>query len=143
MKNLSLPDQFHAWLLSTYNDPEFSSKVHCFLVKKRVLLTLGEVVDYVSIRHERASTADTWGMYSVGLWKFNVGAIDVDSVNEICRHLHSFRNGCAEILDRLEMKGASSSLAVRVHANLVGSCISAGAAIPLLANGFGDLSFWT
>ena len=143
MKTLSLSDQFHSWLLSTYNDPEFSEKVHCFVVKKRVLLTLGEIVDFVSIRHEQVSASDGRGIYSVGLWKFNIGAVDVDAVNEVCRHLQSFRSGCAEILNRLEMKGKSCLPAVRVHANLVGSCITAGAAIPLLANGFGDLSFWT
>jgi len=30
-----------------------------------------------------------------------------------------------------------------VYANLVGACVSSSAEIPLLANGFGDLSFWT
>jgi len=143
MKTLSLPDQFHSWLLGTYNDPEFSERVHCFSVKRQVLLTLGEVVDFVSTRHERDGTEVARDLTSVGLWKFNIGAIDVDSVNEICRQLQSFRSGCAEILSQLEMKGTSNLPAVRIHANLVGSCISAGAAIPLLANGFGDLSFWT
>jgi hypothetical protein len=32
---------------------------------------------------------------------------------------------------------------VGVHANLVGAAVAAGTVIPLLANGFGDLSFWT
>lgn len=143
MKILSPSDQFHSWLLGTYNDPEFSDKVHCFTVKKRVPLTLGEIVDFVSIRHERLSTSESRGFTSVGLWKFNIGAIDLDGVSETCRHLESFRSGCDEVLHRLEMKGSLNLPSIRVHANLVGSCISAGAAIPLLANGFGDLSFWT
>jgi hypothetical protein len=140
MKTLPLHDRFHSWLLTTYNDPEFSERVHCFTVRRRVVLAPGEILDFVSIRHEAIENRDA---YVVGLWKFNVGAIDLDAVNEMCRHLQSFRGGCAEVLNRLEMRGEPGLRSIGVCANLVGACISPGAAIPLLANGFGDLSFWT
>jgi hypothetical protein len=140
MKTLALHDQFHSWLLSTYNDPEFSGRVHCFTVRKRVALVPGEVLDFVSIRHE---AFEERGAFSVGLWKFIVGAIDLDAVNEMCRHLQSFRSGCAEVLNRMEMRGEAGHRSIGVYANLVGACVSSGAAIPILANGFGDLSFWT
>jgi len=143
MKTLALDDQFHSWLLSTYNDPDFSGKVHCFSVRKRVALMAGEVVDFVSVRHEHAGSPEGRGIFSVGLWNFNVGAIDLDDVNEMCRHLQSFRSGCAEVLNQLEMKGELGFHSVGVHANLVGAAVAAGTVIPLLANGFGDLSFWT
>jgi hypothetical protein len=140
MRTIPLHDQFHSWLLSTYNDPEFAGRVHCFNVRRRVALAPGETLDFVSVRHE---AIEDRGAYSVGLWKFIVGAIDLGAVNEMCRHLQSFRSGCAEALNRREMRGESGLDSVGVYANLVGARVSAGAATPLLANGFGDLSFWT
>jgi hypothetical protein len=140
MKTLPLHDQFHSWLLGTYNDPEFSGRVHCFTVRKRVVLAPGEVLDFVSIRHEAVEDREA---FRVGLWKFIVGAVDRDAVNEMCRQLQAFRSGCAEVLNRREMRGEAGLHSIGVCANLVGACVSPGAAIPLLANGFGDLSFWT
>jgi len=143
MKTLALEDQFHSWLLSTYNDPDFAGKIHCFTVRKRVLLMPGDVLDFVSVRHDPAETSDGKGLFSVGLWKFNVGAIDLDAVHEMGRHLLSFRSGVAEALNSMEMKGEIGSHSVGVHGNLVGAVVTECSSMPLLANGFGDLSFWT
>jgi hypothetical protein len=140
MKTLPLHDQFHAWLVGTYNDPEFSSRVHCFTVRRRVALAPGEILDFVSIRHEAVQGREA---YSVGLWKFRIGAVNLDAVNEMCRHLQSFRSGCAEVINRRELRGEAEFPPTGVSANLVGACVSPGAEIPLLANGFSDLSFWT
>ncbi len=143
MKTLALHDQFFSWLLSTYNDPDFSERVHCFSVRKRVALMEGELVDFVSLRHDLAASPEGKGIFSVGLWKFNVGAIDLDGVDEMCRHLQAFRSGCAEVLNQLELKGELGHHPVGVHGNLVGAAVASGTLLPLLANGFGDLSFWT
>jgi len=140
MKTMPLHDRFHSWLLSTYNDPEFSERVHCFTVRKRVALAPGELLDFVTIRHE---SLEERGAFSVGLWKFTVGAIDLDAVNQMCRHLLAFRSGCADVLNQLEMRGEAGLHSVGVYANLVGACVSSGPEMLLLANGLGDLSFWT
>ena len=140
MKTMPLHDQFHAWLVGTYNDPEFSQRVHCFAVRRRVALAPGEILDFVSIRHEAVQGRES---FSVGLWKFSIGAIDLDAVNEMCRHLQSFRSGFAEVINGREMRGEAGFPPLGVSANLVGACVSPGAEIPLLASGSGDLSFWT
>lgn len=143
MKTISLHDQFHSWLLSTYKDPEFAGKVHCFAVRKNVPLAADEVLDFVSVCHERAALPKDRGVFSVGIWKFTPGEIGLDDISEMCRHIQAFRSGCAEMVNQLEMKGEMLPIAIALHGNLVGASVAPNEVASLLANGLSDLFFWT
>lgn len=143
MKTMNLSDQFHSWLLGTARDPEFAGRIHRFGVRRNVHLLPGEVVDFVSVRHERASQPEGRMYFSVGLWKFNAGPVDLAAVDEMSRHIQAFRSWYADAVNQVEMKRRTNVDPAGIHGNLVGSSIASNSLIRILSNGLGDLAFWT
>lgn len=143
MKTTALVDQFHSWLLGTYNDPEFAGKAHCFTVRRNFPFVHGELLDFVSVRHESPAPSRDCGLFSIGLWKFTPDEIGIDAIDEMCRHVQAFRSACAEMVNQLQVKGESGPISIALHGNLVGASVAESPIASLLANGLGDLFFWT
>jgi len=143
MRTMTMPDQFHAWLLGTHRDPDLSGRTRAFVVRRNVRLLPGEVVEFISVRHGRSTRPGGRRFFSVGLWKFNLGPIDAASVDQMCRHLQAFRAWYADAMSRIEVKGVPNVDPAGVHGNLVGSSIVSNSLVQLIASGFGDLTFWT